>query len=364
MVAETLNLSRLAGYDTGGTIHIVINNQLGYTTDPRGRALAASTAPRVAQMLDIPIFHVNGDDPEACVHVMRLATEYRQRFQSDVVIDLVCFRRYGHNEGDEPALHPAADVRADPHAPARCAQLYARDARRSRAASAPRRPRRSARSAQATSTRRYTQAKRRRQRQGAQRARGPVEAATGRPREGRRSRVHRRGPGATLSAAAREARHGARRASRRTGNVERTVLERAPGDGATARARWTGRAGENAGLRDAAQPRATHVRLTGQDTERGTFGHRHAVLHDMKTGRDATCRSSESRPGRRRGFEVYNSPLSEMGCMGFEFGYSLDYPDALVALGGAVRRLRQRRAGHHRPVHRRGRGQVAAGCAG
>ena len=92
VVAETLNLSRLRGYDTGGTLHLVINNQLGYTTDPEdGRSSIYCTA--VAQMLDIPIFHVNGDDPEACVHAMRLATEYRQRFQSDVVIDLVCFRR-------------------------------------------------------------------------------------------------------------------------------------------------------------------------------------------------------------------------------------------------------------------------------
>src|SRR5215469_2499271 len=103
VVAETLNLSRLRGYDTGGTVHIVINNQLGYTTDPEdARSSIYSTA--VAQMLDIPIFHVNGDDPEACVHVMRLVTEYRQRFQSDVVVDLVCFRRWGHNEGDEPAF--------------------------------------------------------------------------------------------------------------------------------------------------------------------------------------------------------------------------------------------------------------------
>ena len=98
------------GYDTGGTIHVVVNNQVGFTTDPRGRALD-SYCTDIAQMLDIPIFHVNGDDPEACVHVMRLATEYRQRFKSDVVIDLVCYRRYGHNEGDEPALHPAGDVR-------------------------------------------------------------------------------------------------------------------------------------------------------------------------------------------------------------------------------------------------------------
>ncbi len=124
VVAETLNLSRLRGYDTGGTVHLVINNQLGYTTDPEdGRSSIYCTA--VAQMLDIPIFHVNGDDPEACVHAMRLATEYRQRFQSDVVIDLVCFRRYGHNEGDEPSYTQPLMYEAIRHHPP-VSELYAK----------------------------------------------------------------------------------------------------------------------------------------------------------------------------------------------------------------------------------------------
>ena len=124
VIAETLNLSRLRGYDTGGTVHVVVNNQLGYTTDPEdARSSIYCTA--VAQMLDIPIFHVNGDDPEACVHAMRLATEYRQQFQSDVVIDLVCFRRYGHNEGDEPAYtQPVMYEAIRSHPPV--AELYAK----------------------------------------------------------------------------------------------------------------------------------------------------------------------------------------------------------------------------------------------
>ncbi|MCA2980215.1 MAG: 2-oxoglutarate dehydrogenase E1 component, partial [Myxococcaceae bacterium] len=101
LIAETLNLGGLDAYDTGGTIHLIINNQVGYTTEAdQGRTPLYCTGQ--AQMLDIPIFHVNGDDVESCVHVARLAAEYRQKFHTDVVIDLVCYRKYGHNEGDEP----------------------------------------------------------------------------------------------------------------------------------------------------------------------------------------------------------------------------------------------------------------------
>jgi 2-oxoglutarate dehydrogenase E1 component len=101
IVAETLNMSQLSGYTTGGTIHVVINNQIGYTTLPEdARSTRYSTD--VAKMLMVPVFHVHGEDPESLVHVARLAAEYRNHFSKDVVIDLVCYRRYGHNEGDEP----------------------------------------------------------------------------------------------------------------------------------------------------------------------------------------------------------------------------------------------------------------------
>ena len=101
VVTETLNMSQIAGYKTGGTIHLIINNQIGYTTLPEN-ARSTRYATDVAKMLMVPIFHVHGEDPEAAVHVVRLAAEYREAYNKDVVVDVICYRRYGHNEGDEP----------------------------------------------------------------------------------------------------------------------------------------------------------------------------------------------------------------------------------------------------------------------
>ena len=113
VVAGMLRLVGLKGHRTGGSMHFIINNQIGFTTNPR-YSRSSPYPSDVAKMIEAPIFHVNGDDPEAVVFAAKVATEYRQRFQKPVVIDMFCYRRFGHNEGDEPSVHPAADVQEDP----------------------------------------------------------------------------------------------------------------------------------------------------------------------------------------------------------------------------------------------------------
>src|SRR6266404_5796109 len=123
VVAETLNLSQLNGYGTGGTVHVVVNNQIGFTTLPQD-ARSSMYATDIAKMIEVPIFHVNGDDPLACMQVSQLALDFRQEFGRDAVIDMYCYRRYGHNEGDEPAFtQPDLYAKIDKHPPVR--KLYA-----------------------------------------------------------------------------------------------------------------------------------------------------------------------------------------------------------------------------------------------
>ncbi len=115
VVAECFGLSGLKGHRTGGSLHFIVNNQIGFTTAPRF-SRSSPYPSDIARMVEAPIFHVNGDDPEAVVYCARVATEFRQRFHKPVVIDMICYRRHGHNEGDEPLIHPAADVQEDPSA--------------------------------------------------------------------------------------------------------------------------------------------------------------------------------------------------------------------------------------------------------
>jgi 2-oxoglutarate dehydrogenase E1 component len=112
VVAECFGLSGLKGHRTGGAIHFMVNNQIGFTTDPKD-SRSSPYPSDVALMVQAPIFHVNGDDPEAVVFAAKVATEYRQKFGKDVVIDMFCYRRFGHNEGDDPMLHPADHVQGD-----------------------------------------------------------------------------------------------------------------------------------------------------------------------------------------------------------------------------------------------------------
>ncbi len=313
VVAETFNLSALRGYRTGGTVHLVIDNQLGFTTAPEfGRSSVYATD--VAKMVQAPIFHVNGDDPEACVRVARLAFAYRQAFSSDVVIDMWCYRRHGHNEGDDPSYtQPVMYRRIEARRSVR--KLYvellvkrgditldeaeralddfserlqrAFDETRALAAAAP--------PPTATSVRSKIE-------------RPPVDttvvpevldrvfsALDDVPDD---FRVHPK--------LARQ--FEARRQLWETGKV----------DWATAEALALG----------TLLVEGTDIRLAGQDTRRGTFSHRHAVLFDHETG-------SEHVPlahlGAGQGqFSVYDSSLSEYAAMGFEYGYSVVHRDALV----------------------------------
>lgn len=317
---ETLNLSGLPAYNTGGALHVVINNQIGFTTPPeQGRSNQYCTD--VARMLDIPIFHVNGEDMNAVVGVARLCAEFRARFKRDAVIDLIGYRRRGHNEGDEPSF-------TDPKLYARIAskpsvhELYASSMiERGRATRA---------SVDALLAARH------------ERLEGELRIARG--GEYKLPVEHLAGVWSSYVGDAPE--NAAETATAVTDARAKellTALCRVPQDfrvhpklermlaGRMEMARaerpldWS--AGEALALASLAAD-GVRVRLTGQDTERGTFSHRHAVLHDHEDGRRFVPLANLSKD--QAPVEIFNSPLSEIGVLGFEYGYTLDAPDVLV----------------------------------
>jgi 2-oxoglutarate dehydrogenase E1 component len=318
---ETLNLSQLDAYTVGGTLHIIVNNQIGFTTSP-SETKSSTYASDIAKMLQSPIFHVNGEDPEAVAQVVRLAMDFRRTFKRDVVVDMWCYRRLGHNEGDEPFFTQP--------------QMYR-----------------------------------------AIKQRKPV-------REGYLEHLLKLG-GVTREEADEIA-------VRRHDNLERELSQatsdsyKAPSD--IPRGIWSGYVGGadsqveevdtsvdrdrlvellemqttfpvdfhphpkvEAGMRLRRQmargerpldwaagealafatlaTEGARVRLSGQDSERGTFSHRHAVLHDVENGR--TYMPFRNLAPDQAPVDIYNSPLSETGVLGFEYGYSLDMPDGFVA---------------------------------
>ena len=314
VVAETLNLHRLPGYTTGGTIHIIANNQIGFTTDP---ADSASTlyASGLARGFKIPIFHVNADDPEACIAAARMAFAYRARFNRDVLIDLVGYRRFGHNEGDEPAFTQPI--------------MYAMVA------------------AQPTVRERWAKTLE---------SRGVVDAAqAGQMLEARMNVLQTTLDGLDAEANLVEptpevAAPGTAAQAQTTISMERL---RALNDGLLrlpdrfAVHRKFERARERRGQLlasvdertiewSAAEELAlasiledgTPIRLTGEDVERGTFSHRHAVLVDPKTGRKFAPLQHLSQA--KASFEIRNSPLTENAAVGFEYGYNIERPESLV----------------------------------
>jgi 2-oxoglutarate dehydrogenase E1 component len=311
IVAETLNLEDLAGYTTGGTLHIIANNQIGFTTDPQeGRSTRYSSD--LAKGFDIPIIHVNADDAEAAISAIRLALAFRSRFGQDVLVDLVGYRRHGHNEQDEPAYtQPLMAERIAHHPTVReqfAAALVQQGVVTQEEVDA-------ATKAMVDELRRAHEAlKESFGKPDDEEAEAPTEVAaeivTAVPAEELRSLNHEliRVPhGFTVHPKL------ARQLERRLAALDEGAID------------W----GQAEGLAFASLlVEGIPIRLTGQDTERGTFSHRHLVLHDAETGeRYAPIQNlGESEAS----FEVYNSPLSELAAVGFEYGYSVAAPEAVV----------------------------------
>jgi 2-oxoglutarate decarboxylase len=319
VVAETLNLQGLPGYSTGGTVHIIQNNQVGFTTDPED-ARSTPYAADMAKGFNIPIVHVNADDVEACSSAVRLAMAYRERWGRDIVIDVIGYRRYGHNETDEPAYtQPLVAAKIKAHSPV--SQLYAEKL---------------------------------------------VEEGTIGREEVEAASKERH---AEMSAALKDLRHKMELGEYEDPTVTTTTtgeLDRSPSPivetavplerlkdlnqalievpesftihrklrkPLSKRIETLEGGGVEFGHAEALAfasllTEGVHIRLTGQDTERGTFSHRHLVLHDEKTGLEYCPMQNLDEASAP--FELYNSPLSEIACLGFEYGYSAATPNALI----------------------------------
>ncbi len=311
VVAETFNLARLRGYTTGGTIHLITNNQVGFTTDPRdGRSTDYSSD--LAKGFDVPIIHVNADDPEACIAAVRLAWMYRERFHGDVVIDLVGYRRWGHNEGDEPAytqpLMYEVIKKTPPVREKYAAQLAAEGLVTPEAAQA------EADAAYAKLTEVQQALKTRRSRASGEERR-IVRAAVAEPETAVPADVLTRLNEGLLAVPSGFTVHPKlkRQLERRRESITQGGME------------W---AHAEALAFGSLLVEGSPIRLTGQDVERGTFSQRHLVLHDPTN--DHRWAPIQHLPGARAPFELHNSPLSEAACMGFEYGYATAAHPALV----------------------------------
>ncbi|HEX4363039.1 MAG TPA: multifunctional oxoglutarate decarboxylase/oxoglutarate dehydrogenase thiamine pyrophosphate-binding subunit/dihydrolipoyllysine-residue succinyltransferase subunit [Solirubrobacteraceae bacterium] len=320
VVPETLNLQALDGYSVGGTLHLVQNNQVGFTTDPDD-ARSTRWASDVAKGFDVPIIHVNADDVAACIAAVRLAFEFRREFGHDVMIDLIGYRRFGHNEADEPAYtQPEQAARIRNHR--RVADIWADQLVAQRVVTT-QDVQRQKDEVWDELTRLHQQLKAR-IRQAA--AAGHVEQPTG-------EYTLDRSPSPEVKTAV---------SSERLLILNEELL-RIP-EGFTVHPKLVKQLERR---RDAVGPdggidwahaeslafaslltEGIPIRLTGQDTERGTFSQRHMVLHDAKTGQ--TICPIQSLPGALAPLELHNSPLSEVACLGFEYGYSAEAPETLV----------------------------------
>jgi 2-oxoglutarate dehydrogenase E1 component len=311
IVAETLNMACLAGYTTGGVIHIIVNNQIGFTTDVSSERSTLYSSD-VAKGYEIPIIHVNADDAEACLIVTRMAMAYRAQFGKDFLIDLIGYRRWGHNEGDEPAFtqpkmyaiitkHPTVrKVLADRLAAEGVVSADDPEAMLKEALDKLAAVRRSVTDGTAPTPEETPAPSERRE----------VETAIT-PDELHEYQQAIHALPDTFKMNAKLKRQWQRRAS---------ILDTPDGQIDWANAESLAFA---AILSD-----GTPIRLSGQDTQRGTFSQRHLVLHSPDTGETYT--PLDHLPSATASFAVYNSPLSEQGALGFEYGYSVHAPEALV----------------------------------
>lgn len=312
VVAETLNMSQLRGYRTGGTVHVVINNQVGFTAAPES-ARSSMYCTDVARMIEAPIFHVNGDDPEAVVRVARLAFEFRQVFNKDVVIDLICYRRRGHNESDNPAFtQPLMYDLIDKKRSVR--KLYT-ESLIGRGDITLEEAEQALQDYQGQLEKVFTE----------------VREAAAAPSPSHQGDNQSEFPVAVPTAVSAEV---VKRIAASQVNIPEHVtvhprllpqLQRRAAMVEDGTIDWG--MGETLAI-GSLLLEGTPVRLAGQDSRRGTFGQRHAVLIDRETGEDYTPLLYLSEDQAR--YNVYDSLLSEYAAMGFEYGYSLARPDALV----------------------------------
>jgi 2-oxoglutarate dehydrogenase E1 component len=320
IIQETLNLSELEGYSVGGTIHVIVNNQIGFTTSPE-EARSTAYCTDVAKMLQIPIFHVNGEDPEAVAQVLHLALDFRKRFQRDAIIDMYCYRRRGHNEGDEPAFTQPVmykEIRQRPN-------VYSGYLERLESLG------------EVTRDEAERVVEERRQKL-------EFELTEARRDDYIRCLEHWGGVwtgyqgGPAVEADYPET--GVDGTKLRELMLQLTQVPEGfePHPKALRVLEQRRAMAEEKELFDwgAAEVLAyatvvdedRPLRISGQDVRRGTFSHRHAYLHDVNNGQPFNTFTNVARdPGK---VSIYNSPLSEAGVLGFEYGYSLDCPDGLV----------------------------------
>jgi 2-oxoglutarate dehydrogenase E1 component len=319
IVMETLQLAQLRGYRTGGTIHIIINNQIGFTTSPEaGRSSIYSTD--VARMTQLPIFHINGDDPEAAYRTLHIALDYRQRFRKDVVLDVVGFRRLGHNEADEPSYtQPLMYQRVKEHTGVRTiyAQRLIKEGVLDEAA---------ANELIAERIRRYEDAQARAKKVAAeQKSAGPPEEVQLQEIDGSKL-IETPVTSEVISEITRQISVVPEGFHLNPKMVSQLARRAKMGDGSLSMD-W---AFAEAIAFGSLALEGTRVRLSGQDSGRGTFSQRHAVLYDTQTGQAWAPLSDLAADNSHGRFEVFDSSLSEAGVLGFEYGYSVISKDALV----------------------------------